>query len=136
MAANAAFDRGDSATAAQLYERVVNTPPSPSETAELRSAIDGFARFRAVASLLASGREADAREQLDALQQRDQVAPFARLAAQLYDQYGMTGQLRAACAQLRPQIESQAGPALAALQAAGVAINPATLCGPAQGGGY
>ena len=136
MAANAAFDRGDSATAAQLYERVVNTPPSPSETAELRSAIDGFARFRAVASLLASGREADAREQLDALQQRDQVAPFARLAAQLYDQYGMTGQLRAACAQLRPQIESQAGPALAALQAAGVAINLATLCGPAQGGGY
>jgi hypothetical protein len=135
-AANAAFERGDTANAAALYQRVLNTPPTAGESAEISSAIDGLARFRAIVTLLAAGRESEARQQLDALEQRDQTAPFARLAAQLWDQYGMTGQLRAACAQLRPQIDTQAGPVLAALQAAGVSVNPNALCAPPEGGGY
>jgi uncharacterized protein HemY len=137
-AANAAFVRGDSAGAADLYQRVANTPPSAGETAEVSSTLNDFARFRALVSLLAARRENDAREQLDQLQQRDPNAAFTRLAAQLWDQYGMTGQLRAACAQLQPQIASQAGPTLAALQAAGVTgLDPTSLCAPpSQGGGY
>ena len=45
------------------------------------------------------------------LQKRDPSAPLARLGSQLYDQYGMTGQLRGACAQLlpRPCLFSRAG---------------------------
>jgi hypothetical protein len=136
--ANAAFARGDTAGASDLYQRVANTPPTAGETAEASSTLNDFARFRALVSLLAGRRESDAREQLDALQQRDPNAPFTRLAAQLWDQYSMTGQLRAACAQLQPQVASQAGPALAALQAAGVTgIDATSLCAPpTQGGGY
>jgi hypothetical protein len=130
-AANAAFARGDAAAAADLYQRVVNTPPSAGETAEVSSSLNDFARFRALVSLLAARRENDAREQLDQLQQRDPNAAFARLAAQLWDQYSMTGQVRAACTQIQPQITSQAGPTLAALQAAGVSgVDPTTLCTP------
>jgi len=129
-AANAAFARGDNTTAADLYQRVVNTPPSPGEAAALSSTVNEFAQFRDVVTLLALRREGDARQQLDALQQRSPDAPFARLAAQLWDQYSMTGQLRAACAQVQPQIVSQAGPSLEALQAAGVSADPNTLCAP------
>jgi hypothetical protein len=132
-----AFTRGDSMAAADLYSRVVNTPPTPGEAAELSKTINDFADFRAMVALLTARRETDAREHLDSLQERDPDAPFARLGAQLWDQYGMTGQLRPACAQLQPQIASQAGPALATLQAAGVAVDPTTLCGnPQTGGGY
>jgi hypothetical protein len=127
-AANQAAAGGDAATAADLYQRVVNTPPSQTENAQLSMAIDSFARFRALVTLLASGREADARRQLDALQQRDPSAPFARLAAQLWDQYGMIGQLQPACAQLRPSVASQAGPTLAVLQAAGLSVDPSSVC--------
>jgi hypothetical protein len=137
-AANAAFARGDNAAAADLYDRVVNTPRTPAESAEIATTIEDFARFRSLVSLLAARREGDARDRLNELQDRDPNAPFARLAAQLWDQYSMTGQLRAACAQVQPQIASQAGPALAALQAAGVGgLDPTSLCAPpSQGGGY
>jgi hypothetical protein len=136
-AANMAFTRGDSVAAIDLYNRVVNTPPTPGEAAELSTTINDFAHFRAMVALLAARRETDAREHLDALQERDPDGPFARLGAQLWDQYGMTGQLRPACAQLQPQIVGQAGPALAALQAAGVAVDPTTLCSnQPQTGGY
>ena len=47
------------------------------------------------------------------------AASPARLGDQLYNQYGMVGQLRGACAQLQPQVASQAGPTLAALQTLG-----------------
>jgi hypothetical protein len=126
-AANAAFARGDLTTATGLYQRVTNTPPT-SETPEITSAITQFARFRAMVSLLAGGSEDEARAELDALRQADPNAPFARLAAQLWDQYGMVGQLSGACAQLQPQIASQAGQTLAVLQAAGVTVDAATLC--------
>jgi hypothetical protein len=127
-AANAAFARGDNVAAADLYQRVINTPPGPGEASALSATINEFAQFRDIVALLALKREDDAREQLDMLQQRSPNAPFARLAAQLWDQYSMTGQVRAACAQLQPQVVSQAGPTLEALRGAGVAVDPATLC--------
>src|SRR2546421_1656451 len=87
-AANAAFRSGDLTTAAGLYERVVNTPPSPGEAAAATEAINDFARFRAMVTLLADGREDEARIDLAELQKRDPSAPLARLGSQLYDQYG------------------------------------------------
>jgi hypothetical protein len=126
-AADAAFRGGDLKTAAGLYERVANTPPGSTE-GPATPAIDDFAHFRAMLALLSDGREDEARTQLDALQRRDATAPLARLGNQLWDQYGMTGQVRGACAQLQPQIASQAGPVLATLQGIGVAVDAPTLC--------
>jgi hypothetical protein len=127
-AANAAFRSNDLKTAAGLYERVVNTPPAPGEGAAARAAIDDFAHFRALVTLLAAGQEDNARTHLEALQSRDANAPLARLSSQLWDQYGMTGQLRGACTQLQPQIATQAGPVLSTLQGIGVSVDAATLC--------
>jgi tetratricopeptide (TPR) repeat protein len=127
-AANAAFRAGDLKTAVALYERVVNTPPASSETAAASAAITDFAYFRGMVGLLAESQEDEAKAQLDALQQRDPNAPLSRLGSQLWDQYGMTGQLRGACAQLQPQIASQAGGVLATLQGLGVAVDGPTLC--------
>jgi hypothetical protein len=127
--ADAAFARGDYATASGLYERTLNTPTT-GEAAPATAAIDQYARFRDLVTLLADGREDEARAQVDALQQADASAPFARLANQLWDQYGMVGSLRGACAQVQPQIASQAGQTLATLQGLGVNVNPAMLCSP------
>lgn len=126
-AANTAFSSGDVSTATGLYERVINTPPT-GEQPELANAITQFAYFRAMVSLLANGQEDQAKTHLDALQKADPNAPLARLGGQLWDQYGMVGALRGACAQIQPQVASQAGPTLVALQAAGVSVDPATLC--------
>jgi hypothetical protein len=125
--ADTAFDRGDLANASGLYERVLNTPPT-GEQATQTAAIDGLAHFRAIVALLALGREDDAREHLDALQQADATAPFARLGAQLWDQYSMVGGVRGACVQVQPQVASQAGPTLQMLQAMGVNVDAQTLC--------
>lgn len=127
-AANTAFASGDLTTAAALYDRVINTPPTPGEAAAATTAINQFAQFRAMVTLLAAGHEDEARSHLDALQQADPNAPFARLAAQLWDQYSMVGQLQGACAQLQPQIASQAGATLATLQSLGISVDAATLC--------
>lgn len=127
-AANAAFRSGDLKTAAGLYDRVVNTPPNQAEGPAASAAITDFARFRGLVTLLADGREDEARVDLQELQKRDPSSPLARLGSQLYDQYGMTGQLRGACAQLQPQVTSQAGPTLATLQGLGVAVDAPTLC--------
>ena len=50
----------------------------------------------------------------------------------LYDQYGMVGALRGACAQIQPQIATQAAPTFATLQGLGVTVDPATLCSVRQ----
>jgi hypothetical protein len=126
-AADAAFGRGDVAAASGLYERVLNTP-STGESATTTAAINDYTHFRDMIALLADSREDDARAQLDALQQSDSQAPFTRLGNQLWDQYGMVGSLRAACAQVQPQIAAQAGATLAALQAAGVEADPRAIC--------
>src|SRR4051812_39091585 len=100
-AAEAAFAGGDLTTASGLYERVLNTPTT-GERAPTTTAINDYAHFRAMVTLLAEGHEDDAKAQLDALQQANATAPFARLASQLWDQYGMVGSLRGACAQVQP----------------------------------
>jgi len=133
-AADAAFAGGDLTTASGLYERVLNTPTT-GEAAPTTAAINQYAHFRDMVSLLADGHEDDAKTQLDALQQADASAPFARLANQLWDQYGMVGGLRGACAQVQPQIASQAGATLAALQSQGLSVDPATLCSAPRGAG-
>jgi hypothetical protein len=128
-AANAAFKGGNLKDAAGLYDRVVNTPPGSAESASASSAINELAWFRGMVTLLADGREDAARVNLDALRQRDAASPLARLGDQLYNQYGMIGQLRGACAQLQPQVATQAGPTLATLQALGVTdVDATTLC--------
>jgi hypothetical protein len=132
-AADAAFRSGDLKTAAGLYDRVVNTPPGQTEAAAASAAINDFARFRGMVTLLADGREDEARVDLEELNKRDPSAPLARLGSQLYDQYGMTGQLRGACAQIQPQVASQAGPTLATLRGLGVNVDPPTLCSVPQG---
>jgi hypothetical protein len=132
-AAGAAYRGGDSKTAAGLYERVSNTPPAAGEPPVAAAAIDDFAHFRAIVSLLADSREEEAKTHLDALQKRDPNSALARLAAQLYDQYGMTAQLRGACTQLQPQVASQAGPTLTTLQGLGVMVDAQTLCSVPRG---
>lgn len=128
-AANVAFKGGNLKAAAGLYDRVVNTPPGTAEAATATSAINDFAWFRGMVTLLADGREDDAKTAHDTLLQRDPSAPLARLGDQLYNQYGMVGQLRGACAQLQPQVPTQAGPTLAALQGLGMTnVDAATLC--------
>ena len=131
--ADAAFRGGDLKTAAGLYDRVVNTPPNQTEAAAATVAINDFARFRGLVTLLADGREDEARIDLQELQKRDPSSPLARLGTQLYDQYGMTGQLRGACAQVQQQVATQAGPTLATLQGLGVAVDAPTLCSVPQG---
>jgi hypothetical protein len=126
-AANSAVQRGDLTVASGLYERVINTPPT-GENAQQTAAIDDFARFQATATLLASGNEDQAKTQLDALQKADPNSAFARLAAQLWDQYSMIGSVRGACSQLQPQIAAQAGPSLQVLQALGVSVDAQALC--------
>jgi hypothetical protein len=128
-AANVAFKGGNLKAAAGLYDRVVNTPPGTAEAATATSAINDFAWFRGMVTLLADGREDDAKTAHDTLLQRDPSAPMARLGDQLYNQYGMVGQLRGACAQLQPQVPTQAGPTLATLQGLGMTnVDAATLC--------
>jgi hypothetical protein len=131
-AANAAFAGGDLKTAVGLYDRVVNTPPAAGEGDAATLAIDDLASFRAMVSLLADGQDEDAHTRLDDLQRREPNAPLARLASELYDQYGMVGQLRGACAQVQPQITSQAGPTLTTLQGLGIKVDAATLCSVKQ----
>jgi hypothetical protein len=126
-AANAAYRSANLSAAIELYQRVVNTP-STGEPAAASAAIDGLARFRAMLALLQAGREDDARAELSALQTADANAPMARLATQLWDQYGMVGDVRGACAQLQPQIATQAGPALSTLQGLGVGVDAQSLC--------
>ncbi|HYW87366.1 MAG TPA: hypothetical protein VFB50_06340 [Chloroflexota bacterium] len=128
-AANAALARGNAPEAAGLYERVVNTPPAPDEVAAASTVVTDFAHFRAMVSLLAAGDEEQAREHLNALRDGDANAPLTRLAAQVWDQYGMTASIRAACAQATPQVASQAGPVLTALQGQGVNVDPNNFCG-------
>jgi hypothetical protein len=109
---------------------VTNTPPGPAEGANATT-IDDFAQFRAMLALLADGREDDARTHLEVL--RPRTSPLARIGIQVWDQYGMTGQLRGACAQVQPQVTSQAGTALTTLQGLGVTVDAASLCSVPQG---
>jgi len=127
-AANEAFGRGDLANSLGLYERTFNTPPDVAESPSVSAAITEFAEFRAMLALVLLKREQDARERLGALEERGMDSPIARLASQFWEQYSMTVDARAACANVTPQVASQAGPTLATLREAGVSIAPEAVC--------
>ncbi len=127
-AANQAFSQGEYASAAELYTRVLNSPPTAGESPELSQTIDGLSRFRLLLADVLLARDDQAQQQLRALQGRDPQGVFARLASQFLDQYGMAGGARGACNSVRPQVHEQAGPELARLRDAGVSIDPDALC--------
>jgi endoglucanase len=126
--ANRAYTQQNIDTAANLYEQVFDTPASREESAVMSAAIDGLAGFRAIVGLTAAGREEEAHRRLALLTDRDPEAPLARLAAQFWDQYGMTASARAACAQLAPQVDTQAATVLQTLGSLGVDIRHDELC--------
>jgi len=126
--ANRAYAHQKVETAIDLYEQAINTPASEEESALISAAIDGVAGFREIVGLTATGHEEEARRRLTFLAERDPDAPLVRLAAQFWDQYGMTGSVRAACAQLAPQVESQAGAVLTTLRSLGVDLRHDELC--------
>ena len=126
--ANDGFGRGNLSSSLELYERVINTPPDVSESPALSAAIAEFAEFRAMLALVLLGREQDAHEHLRALQERNVASPLARLGSHFWDQYSMSADARAACADVTPQVATQAGPTLATLREAGVSIEPDAVC--------
>ena len=125
--ADQAFASGNLQAAGDLYQRVLNTPPSSGESAALVAAENGLAGFRIVLVDTLRGDEAAARRELQDLQSRSADSPFTRLASQFWDQYGMTSDPRAACAQVSAQA-SQVAAELRALRDAGVSIDPSALC--------
>ena len=129
LQANAAYTRGDLSTAIDLYDQVANTLSSDQESQPESTAITGLARFRATVALTSLGDDEQAHNELQALLESDASAPVARLAAQFWDQYGMTGELASACAQLRAQL-GIADPTFVLLGQVGVTTQAATLCVP------
>lgn len=127
-AANVAYAQHDLQTAIDLYEQAATTPPSSEESTTTSAAIDGLARFRELVGLTAIGDEEQARRQVALLAADQRDEPFARLAAQFWDQYGMTSSARAACAQLAPQVETQARPALETLGSLSVQLRHDEVC--------
>lgn len=126
-AADRAFQSGNTQAAIELYDRALNTPPAQGEAPSVTTAIGSYARFRTMLALVASGRDDEAHQQLAALRAHDANGPLTRLAGQFWDQYGMTAQAKASCAQLKPQLTT-AAPALATLRGAGVTVEPDRLC--------
>jgi hypothetical protein len=126
--ANGAYGKHEAELAIELYDQIAASTPSDQESAETSAAIDGLAGFREIVGLTAVGDEDGARRQLTLLANRDAGAPLTRLAAQFWDQYGMTGGVQAACAQLAPQIDTQAGAVLRTLESLGVEIKHDELC--------
>jgi hypothetical protein len=126
--ANRVYAHKNVEAAIDLYEQAINTPASEEESASISAAIDGLAGFREIVGLTVAGREDEARGRLAFLAQRDPEAPLARLAAQFWDQYSMTASARAACAELAPQVDTQAGVVLKTLESLGVRIQHDELC--------
>jgi hypothetical protein len=126
--ANAAYMLHDVQTAVELYDQVARTPPSDAESPPLATGIGDLSRFRALIALASIGQEDSARHRLDLLVDGDPGSPMARLAAQFWDQYSMTASVRAACAQLAPDVEPQAATVLATLASMGVEIRHDELC--------
>jgi Cellulase (glycosyl hydrolase family 5) len=125
---NAAYARGDLPAAIDLYTDVASARPSDHESQAESAAITGLARFRALVGSSSLGDDDLAHAELQALVARDERAPLARLAAQFWDQYSMTGSARAACAQLAASVDSQAQPVLEVLWSVGVRMQHDDLC--------
>jgi endoglucanase len=126
--ANVAYTQHDLQTALELYEQTVRMPKSKQESEAVSAAIDGLARFRELVGLTILGEDDRAQLQVVLLSESDPGAPLSRLAAQFWDQYTMTASAHAACAQLAPQVDSQAGAVLDTLGSLGVNILHDELC--------
>jgi len=126
--ANAAYVRADLRTAINLYEQVASVTPSEEESQPVSAAITGLARFRALVALTSLGDDDQAHEELQALLATDANAPLARLAAQFWDQYGMTGSARVACRQLSAAVDSQAHSVLHTLASVGISMQHEEVC--------
>ncbi len=127
-AANDAFAAGDLRRSAELYQRVINTPPSTGESATLSGALNTFARFRSVVALAALGEEDEARANLEALQQHEPGSAMTRLADQFWHEYGQTADAKAACASVAPQLASVNFAEIGILEGAGAPLDPKALC--------
>jgi hypothetical protein len=126
--ADASYARDDLPTAINLYEEVADAAPSGQESPDVAGAITGVARFRALVALTSLGDDKDAHDVLQALVDSDSDAPLARLASQFWDQYGMTGSARAACAQMTGAIDSVGHSVLDTLSSLGIKIGHDELC--------
>ena len=126
--ANTAYAKHDVRTALDLYGQVLETPASGEESSTMSTAIDGLARFRRLVGFTTIGDEDQAAHELASFVEQQPGAPLARLAAQFWDQYGMTASAGAACAQLAPQVDSQAVLPIQTLNALGVKIRHDELC--------
>lgn len=127
-AADAAVRAGDLRSAADLYGRALNTPPSAGESAAIQSAVRGLAGLRRVILLAELGEEDAARRELEALQAAGPDNPFSRVAAEFWHAYGQTGSVRSACAQAAPNLATVLTPALAPLANTPAGLDPARLC--------
>lgn len=127
--ANQTLGAGNLAAAASLYERALNTPPTAAETAVVTSTLDDFARFRLLVIAAANGEDEKARAQLSALTRRQPPTPFATVADELWHEFGMTSDIRAACTRVAPQL----APMAPLLREAGVTISGDMVCGAPAG---
>jgi aryl-phospho-beta-D-glucosidase BglC (GH1 family) len=126
--ADSAYARGDLPAAIDLYDDVANAAPSDQESQPESASIEGLARFRALVGLTSLAEDERAHAELQALVDSDASAPLARLAAQFWDQYSMTGSARAACAELGTSVDSQARPVLDLLTSMGIRMQHEELC--------
>lgn len=126
--ADAAYARGDAGAAADLYAQAANAGDSPAESPSLAAAVSGYARFRAILALIASGEEQGAAGAVQQVRADDPTDPFTPLVSELWEQYSTTADLAGACAAIAPTIPSQVGPALGELQNTDAAIGTASLC--------
>ena len=125
--ANAAYAAGDIRRAGELYDQAAESS-SDTESQVDAATITGLARFRAVLAWTLIGDEDRALQELRSIAARDPGAALTRLAAQFWDGYGMTGSVASACAQLAPDVDSQAGEVLTRLRSLGMELQHDQLC--------
>jgi hypothetical protein len=128
--AEAALARGDTNGAQMLLERVLNTPPGQDESSDEAEAIDAFSHLRLMLLLGNRGLDTEANQQLAALQARAPGLPLTRLAEQIWHEYGMTGDFRAACM----HAVVPATTAFESVLSAGIRVDPTTFCQLPPGG--
>lgn len=134
--ANAAFDRKEFATAAQLYRQAADDPSLGDPTGpphpvppgpELRA----FARFRFIVASALLGNDDAARDALTTARQQDANTAFLRLDLLFWDTYGMTADPEAACRQVTQAVEERPEPVLRSLNGWGPAfpnLEPRDVC--------
>lgn len=131
-AANAALAAGQSQQARTLYEAALTAPPSQGESAAAGAVLEDFSRIRLLVLAASNGDDSAGRAQLEALQGRQPASPFAPIATELWHEYGMTGDIRAACTRVAPAL----APLASLVRQAGVDVAADSMCGaPPRAGG-